>query len=470
MLSRDLLQTAQRRALTVGTLVQLQLRNALLNPSKREQGAWLAERFQALGPTYVKAGQFVSSRQDVFGEEFSEPFGALRDRVRPIDRADVEAVLSRCIDASAFRSIDYDPIASASIGQVHAAVLSNGARVVIKIKRPGIDAVIKEDIEFLTAVIDVITRVNGASAENRAQAMGFLRELETHLVRESDFRLEAKNAERFRAMYADDPAVRIPATLPTLCNASVIVMEYVPCSGMDTFAPDGAALRRDMANRVMDTFVSQLVYKGLVHGDPHSGNLGFDDKGRLVLYDFGSVIDITTEERQRMKEMIYQLLVGNNRAVSDTLKKLGVRVLDEGAMEAYIDLYRDYMRTIDVSTIATGAAAAGAAQGPDTPVPVQLTDTFVRLIRVYGMLEGTCKRISADFNYFDLLDNYIDELFFDEEFISYKIAEDVRSLFAPARPPAPAPPPAPPPAPGRAAIGAKEVAILLLLAHALLPP
>jgi predicted unusual protein kinase regulating ubiquinone biosynthesis (AarF/ABC1/UbiB family) len=124
-----------------------------------------------------------------------------------------------------------------------------------------------------------------------------------------------------------------------------------------------------------------------------------------------------------MKEMIYQLLVGNNRGVSDTLKKLGVRVLDEASLDAYIDLYRDYMRTIDVKSMQQIMSTSATSE-----IPLQLTDKFVRLIRVYGMLEGSCKAIFPEFNYFDLLDNYIDDLFFDEEFMMYKVSEDVRTL------------------------------------------
>jgi predicted unusual protein kinase regulating ubiquinone biosynthesis (AarF/ABC1/UbiB family) len=235
--------------------------------------------------------------------------------------------------------------------------------------------------------------------------------------------------------------------MPALCNERIIVMEYV--ESCDVMSEEGARRvsradvsrstggRQDsndgrsvLANRLMDTFVAQLVYNGTVHGDPHPGNLGIDTMGRIVLFDFGNVIDLTDLERQRMKEMIYQLLLGNNAAVIVTLRKLGVEITDDAEMGRYIDLYRDYMRTIDVKSIA-------AIHGPNTKteLPLRLTDKIVRLTRVYGMLEGTCKALDPDFNYFSLLDNYIDELFFDEEFVVYKVKEDVRTLLSRDPPP-----------------------------------
>jgi ubiquinone biosynthesis protein len=454
-----------RHAKTFCTLAELTLRAAVLRPSGAELGMWLSRRLPHLGPTYVKLGQFISSRSDIFGDDFSACFASLRDNVPPIPPAEIEEVLRSSVDMERFASIERTPMASASIGQVHRATLLDGREVVVKIKRPGIEHLIREDVRFLNGLMVALSVVGGGGTQYD-QAHSSVAEMETYLLQEVDFAKEAANIRRFAAMYRGSPDVRIPRVHSSLSGSSAVVMDYVQSTPLSEY------IRRDQqrskgkksmavlaANRLMDVFVSQLVYKGLVHGDPHPGNFGFDRHGRIVIYDFGNVIEVSDIERQRMKEMIYQLLLGNNNGVIDTLRKLGVQVMDEGALDGYIDMYREYMRTIDISGIRD-------SQSTSTEMPLRLTSKLMRLMRVYSMLEGTCKAINDDFNYFDMLDDYIDALFFDEEFVTYKISEDVRSLLSP-KPasPKPASPSAVPAAwssKASAAVGAAAVALLLL--------
>jgi ubiquinone biosynthesis protein len=403
------------------TLLQLQLKARVWRTPAPELGAWLVDQLQGLGPTYIKLGQFISTRQDIFGEEFSAPFAELRDRVTPIQDDQVRAILADNLDMRLFERVDYSPIASASIGQVHRAVLaSSHAEVVLKVKRPGVEGVIREDIAFLRGLLGVLGKLS--YGHNIQQAQDGMRDLEDFLTQEVDFGREVDNMVRFHDMYAGedgDAMVRVPRVYRSLCGDNVIVMEYVESQRVTEYdGPD----RRGMAMLLMDTFVAQLVHRGWLHGDPHPGNIGVDRRGRVVLYDFGSVVRIGAVERHRMKELIYQLLLGNNTAVIGTLRKLGVKVLDERALHGYIDMYREYMRTIDVTVISKN-------HDPMAPLPLQLTDKIVRIIRVYGTLEGICKRIYPEFNYFDLLDSYIDELFFDDAFIAFKVKEDCSTAF-----------------------------------------
>ena len=419
-----------RNARTVVTAAEIIFRAAVLKTPKAELGGWLADRLPSLGPSYIKVGQFVSSRHDIFGEDFTKPFERLRDAVPPIASDKIRELLKTRVDMTKFASVDPEPMASASIGQVHRGTLSDGRAVVVKVKRPGIDQMIREDIAFVGALVTFLGTLwtDDRVSQQFDDIKTGLADVEAYLLQEVDFSKEVRNIERFRRMYANNRDVRIPRVYPSMCCDSVIVMEYVastPISQYRVTEPKGpekdVEKRRATANKLMDVFVQQLVYKGFVHGDPHPGNIGVDAKNNIVIYDFGNVIEIAPTERQRMKEMIYQLLLGNNEAVINTLEKLGVVVLDRKELDGYIDMYREYMRTIDIAGISAGHT-------PDTVLPLKLTDKFMRLIRVYGMLEGTCKRINDDFNYYDMLDDYIDGLFFDEEFVNYKLTEDIRSV------------------------------------------
>lgn len=429
-----------RRARTLGTLAELSWRVTVLKPSGADLGKWLSARLPTLGPTYVKIGQFISSRRDIFGDDFSTAFTHLRDDVPPIPDSDIDAVLRNSINLDQFASVERVPMASASIGQVHRATLLDGRQVVVKIKRPGIDRLIRDDINFISSLMGALRFMRGGGTQYD-QAQDSVTEMEAYLLQEVDFVKEANNVRRFAAIYSDSNDVVIPRLHGTLSGDAAVVMDYVYSTSLSEFVTAANACNEEgggrrakkgkkrkksttaaaAANKLMDVFVSQLVYKGIVHGDPHPGNFGFDRSGRIVIYDFGNIIEVSDVERQRMKEMIYQLLLGNNNGVMDTLRKLGVEVIDEAALYGYIDMYRDYMRTIDISKIRDSQTAA-------SEMPLRLTSKFMRLMRVYSMLEGTCKSIFIDFNYFDMLDDYIDALFFDEEFVTYKIGEDVRTL------------------------------------------
>lgn len=411
----------KRHARIVQTVVQTNVRVITTRPANPAAlGKWMSTRFHELGPTFVKIGQFISTRRDIFGDEFSDEFANMRDAVPPMPPAQVRAIVEQyapCIAAS----IDLVPIASASIGQVHKVTLANGNVAVAKIKRPNIDTIIADDIAFLERLL-AFAQLIGVE-RNIDLVKNGLRDFQAYLMQEVDFKKEAKSIARFRKIYAGADNVVIPALHKELCNDQIIVMEYVGSKCVTNMASiSSGVVRRQLANDLMDIYISQLIQHGLIHGDPHLGNMGRDQEGRLVLYDFGNVIEVSLEERNHLKELIWQLLIGNNAGVVATLKKLGVGVTDE-SINAYIDLYREYMRTIDISTLAE-------KHDPTTKLPIQLTDKMFRIIRAYSILEGVCKQMYDEFSYYDVLDTYVDTLIMDPDFIDYKAKEDIRSFMS----------------------------------------
>jgi predicted unusual protein kinase regulating ubiquinone biosynthesis (AarF/ABC1/UbiB family) len=166
----------------------------------------------------------------------------------------------------------------------------------------------------------------------------------------------------------------------------------------------------------MVTFVSQLLYDGgIVHGDPHAGNIGIDSRGRLVLYDFGSAIRIDPTYRSKLKLVIISLISSDAPDTVRALKNLGIKINDTKLAEAYMSLYYKYVRTIDVNVFRPEAGAE-----PVMTMPFEFDDTLLRLFRVFGMLEGICKELNDDFDYFEILSIFWDAFILDAEFVRAK--------------------------------------------------
>jgi ubiquinone biosynthesis protein len=419
MLLQNPINKVGKYARTVQTLIEFNIRVAQ-NPSKRVLGKWLTGKLQRLGPTYIKIGQFMSSRKDIFGDDFAEELSALRDDVQPMNDAEFAAAVESYKYRHMFNVIEKKPIASASIGQVHIGVLKDGRKVILKLKRPDIEMRIREDIEFLMGVLSLMQMLN---LENIQDSIDLVSDFERSVAKEVDFIAESKNMKAFYDTYHSAKSIIIPSVYPQLCASNVIVMEYVESLKISEYTGD----RKALATKLMDFFIGQLINYGLVHGDPHEGNLGVTKNGAIVMYDFGNIVRIPLRDRQHMKELIYFLLISNKSGVIQTLKSLKIKITNEKEMTRYIDLYIEYMRTIDISQLQS-------SHGPNVKLPLKLTDDLFRLIRVYGILEGICKELDKDFNYFTVLSGYINEIFMDEEFILFKIQNDTASLFGSSTP------------------------------------
>lgn len=381
----------------------LQLHGRLVSgQSNKNVGTWLASRFEDLGPTYIKIGQFIASRRDVYGREFSSAFESMRDSVRPVSPTEAEAMFGESsIDMSAFRSIEYNALATASIAQVHRAQLADGRRVVIKVIRPHVREEMSEDMEFLTRVADMLVsaarfvRVSSGQLNTLRQLRTSINDIASYLDEELDLLREADNLAAFTTLYPEShPAVRVPQLVQHQCRHDAIVMEEVQSQSV------ALAKSPDVAKRLVRVFVEQLVMHGLLHGDPHAGNIGIDTSGRFVLYDFGSVVRITRRDIQLIKDLIVALMAGDSRSAAEALRDLGAEVFDEDALGRYLVLYRRYLRDLDVAALVAAAERQGR-EDDTSDLPVMLPGHISRIARSFALLEGVCKSIDPKFNYVD---------------------------------------------------------------------
>src|SRR4051794_14280691 len=264
-----------------------------------------------LGPTFGKLGQLLSTRPDLLPEAYTSELAALRDDVRPFPYAESEAILTEEYGrppAEIFASIEETPVASASISQVHRAVLRDGRVVALKIRRPGIDKVVHADLEILKNLAQLAERRLAFLASYGPVALA--REFERSLKRELDFNVERRTMERCRSQFARDPTAHVPFVVREFSSERVLAMEFVgglcvtDVAGLTRFGLDPAAI----AIRGARILLTQIFHFGFFHADPHPGNLRVLENGVIAPLDYGMFGQLDARTRERIADLLTGLL------------------------------------------------------------------------------------------------------------------------------------------------------------------
>jgi ubiquinone biosynthesis protein len=292
----------------------------------------LTEALDRSGAVFVKFGQALSTRRDLLPPEFTSELGRLQDRVSPLPWAQIERVLSEELGGtSMFAEIDTDPLASASIAQVHAATLRTGERVVVKVLRPGVTSLVERDLDIIARLARrAEVRMGWARAIGVAKlAEGFAAALREEL----DFRVEAGNLAAVSAT-ANSDGIVIPRAYHDLSTRRVLVMELLDGQALSKARPADCDRER-LARDLLDSLLRQIVVDGVFHADPHPGNILLLDDGRLGLIDFGSVGRLDSGLRAALQRLMLAIDRRDPVAMTDALLEVTARPddLDEQALE-----------------------------------------------------------------------------------------------------------------------------------------
>jgi ubiquinone biosynthesis protein len=374
----------------------------------RDRGKWLLRALEGAGPTYIKVGQFASQRPDIFGKELARDLAPLRDQVKPIDFEIVRDKIPEGVT-----DVDPTPLASASIAQVHKAKLKDKS-VVLKFKRPGIEAQIKEDLNLIRNGTSFLSMIPNFGMEF---VNPWLKEFETGLLNELDFKREVKNIALFREIYRDRDDVKIPRPYSKLSSEDVIVMDYTPSRPIQ---------KPFRADRLINMFLEQLLYEGVIHGDLHTGNIGLEPKkDSLVLYDFGNIIQVSAQYKRAVQDFVYGVQTKNVDAIMDNMDKMGMIVRDRKTTRIFVGQYLKYLETLDLRAFTVNSPEI---REKASKVPVELDPVTLVILRTYSLLEGLAKELDPQFSYEKIINKNIEMLFLDWEYILYRIEKDSNQL------------------------------------------
>lgn len=283
------------------------------------------EALEDLGVVYLKFGQVLALRRDLLPAPYIAELERLADRLPSIEfrviRDTIERELAQPLDAL-FASIDEVPMAAATIGQVHMAALRDGRRVIVKVRRPDVEARVAADIPTLARVARWLERLQPSLVA--LNLPGMVREFHASLTREMDLRLEARTIGRFRASLVDTPGLWIPEPIAELSTRGVLVEEFSPGARIDQYADAHPESGGTLARAVAMLAMHQVFETGLFHADPHPGNLFVLPDGRLCLHDFGMIGELGEHLRSALGELLEATVRGDASAAADAYVAMGM--------------------------------------------------------------------------------------------------------------------------------------------------
>jgi ubiquinone biosynthesis protein len=363
-----------------------------------------------LGTTFIKFGQVLSTRADLVGPELAEELSMLQANT-PADppdvaRATVEAELGKPLE-EIYAEFEPEAMASASIGQVHAARLPDGTEVVVKVQHVGIEKTIITDLEIFDLLAGIAER---ASEElRRYRPRGLVAEFRKQLLGELNFNREKTNAERFIQNFRYDDTVHFPEPYPDLTTKRVLTMERMRgfSVGDSKKVDESGVDRRDLSLRIANLYMDMIFRDRVYHADPHPGNVFLLPGGVLGLLDFGIVGRLDEDLQERLEGLILSLVGKDARSLTDEVLRLGEypRDLDKAEFQSVIvDFVGEYIdvpvKELDISGILT--TLAGIIRKFRIVIPGGIS----LLIKVLIQLEGTSRLLNNDFRLSEVLEPY----------------------------------------------------------------
>ncbi|ABK78131.1 unusual protein kinase [Cenarchaeum symbiosum A] len=382
------------------------------------------EAFISLGPVYIKLGQWLSSRADILPQPYMEELSKLQDSVPPAPFEEVRPVIEGDLGPldRAFDGMEKEAFSGASLGQVYKATLG-GQSVVVKVKRPGIERVVEEDLRVLKKILPLAMRFVDPNLQLSARAM--LAQFTETIREEMDYTRESANLKKIKENMQRHPGVVIPDVYDDRTTRNVLTMQYLPGTKVtDIEALDRMGIdRRQLVIDVHKIFFSMLLHDAIFHADPHPGNISVTKDGKLILYDYGMVGRLDNETRLQLVRLYLALVEKDPSRTVDAMSALGM-------------ITPDFNRTVIEKAIELTVRAMHGRKPEEMEIqglmeianktmsrfPFMLPKHLALYMRMASIIEGIYKTHKVDFKFVKVLK----EILAEEDLIKEAYVEEIK--------------------------------------------
>lgn len=389
--------------------------------SKEKDKLSIPERFvlmlEELGPTFIKLGQLLSTRPDLLPQDYIVKLKELQDNVEAVDydkiKARIKEEFEKDID-DLFLHFDPKPMAAASIGQVHKAVLKDGTKVVVKVKRPNIDDIVNADLAIL---LNIARLAENQIPEIRTyEPVDKIEEFAQNLKKELDYTLEGWNIERFKQNCAKDETVYVPEVFWDYTTKKVLTMEYIDgikVNQTDEIEKSGLDRKRIAVNGAK-SIMKQIFIHGYFHGDPHPGNILILRNGKIVFIDFGMMGRIDDHTKQKLAALIIHIINKDSGGIVDILLDIGVANKDTDLAKFELDIddivNRYYGRTLKQINMAQLINEMFLLLAK---YKITVPSNFTLLLKCIITIEGVGRELDPDFNILEVAKPFVKKIIID---------------------------------------------------------
>ncbi|MEH2347513.1 MAG: AarF/ABC1/UbiB kinase family protein [Nostoc sp.] len=384
---------------------------------RKTQAVWIRTTLLDLGPTFIKVGQLFSTRADIFPGEYVEELAKLQDKVPAFSYEQVEATIEKELGKKIpelFHNFEPIPLAAASLGQVHKAVLHSGESVVVKVQRPGLKKLFEIDLQILKGITRYFQ--NHPKWGRGRDWLGIYEECCRILWEEIDYLNEGRNADTFRRNFRGYDWVNVPRVYWRYASSRVLTLEYLPGIKISQYeALEAAGLDRKLiARQGAQAYLLQLLNSGFFHADPHPGNIAISASGALIFYDFGMMGRIKSNVREGLMQTLFGIAQKDGDRVVQSLIDLGAIAPtdDIGPVRRSVQYMLDHFMDKPFENQSVAAISDDLYEIAYNQ-PFRFPATFTFVMRAFSTLEGVGKGLDPEFNFMEVAKPYAMQLMTD---------------------------------------------------------
>ncbi|WP_353894159.1 lipopolysaccharide core heptose(II) kinase RfaY [Proteinivorax hydrogeniformans] len=418
----------QRFQQIVSVFVKHGVKDGVANPRQ------IRKAFEELGPTFIKVGQILSTRPDILSPEYINEFQKLQDKVQKLDEDQVKQILEKEINIDVyteFNHFELEPLATASIAQVHTAELKSGEKVVLKIKRPKIEKAMAQDLHILKRLTLFLQILPNLIRTEVIKADEMIEELWEHLLQELDFINEAKNIKKFHENNKEFKFIKTPKVIEQYTTRNLLVLEYIDgikLSDTKLLEEKGYYLD-DIIEKLAYSFAHQVLEDGFFHGDPHPGNIIISNN-KIAFIDFGAMGTISRGQRNDFNMLLNSIVTNDIDKMLESILRIGVvkGPIDKTRLSNDLEvIYNSYanqpINEIDVVTAIQDNFDVCLDNNIAVPKNVAL------LAKAMLTLEGVISEITPEFNAIELIAPYARKQMLKPENIKKETLNQIKGLY-----------------------------------------